>query len=83
MHVWGTVDVFVESQHKQLQDAEDAQGQILVLFVHVFIMKAKNTDEIKEENVFNRQDFYSSIKMDKCPAILCPMKPLSWFSNLG
>lgn len=46
--------MFIKSQHKQSQDAEDAEGQILVLFVHMFIMKAKNTDEIKEENIFNR-----------------------------
>lgn len=47
--------MFVKSQHKQIQDAEDAEGQILVLFLHMFIMKAKNTDEIKEEeNIFNR-----------------------------
>lgn len=53
VHVWSTVYLFVKSQHKQIQDAEDAEGQILVLFVHVFIMKAKNTDEI-EENIFSR-----------------------------
>lgn len=47
--------MFAKSQHKQIQDAEDAEGQILVLFLHMFIMKAKNTDEIKEEeNIFNR-----------------------------
>lgn len=52
----------VKSQHKQSQDAEDAEGQILVLFVHMFIMKAKNTDGIKEEEkIFNRFSTFSQL----------------------